>query len=377
MSTLRNRPARIQRKARAFRLSNCRQSTHTKKRIKQTQISGRENLDTFNGRPMCLSKVENITVRVILCLSAFMLTACTDGRHLSFLDPQGPIAAIQRRHFFDMLGLLGVFVALPIFILIPWFVWRYRYRAQKSEYKPDWQFSGWLDVVSWSGPVVIVMLLAVLVWRSTHTLDPYKPLASNEPVLHLQVIAYDWKWLFLYPDLGIASIGRLPLPLGQPVAMEITSATVMQSLHIPALGSQIYAMGGMVTQLHLMADKPGQFLGENTMYNGDGFHSQHFTAEALPPAAFRAWVKRVQRHGVPLDAKTLKLLARPSTKRQFMAALGQSPENVDSVYFNHVSRDIFHSIVKETVDGTVSVPQTNGRIESSRTAAMSKNLSPS
>jgi cytochrome o ubiquinol oxidase subunit 2 len=174
-------------------------------------------------------------------VSALMIAGCSGDTHLSFLDPQGPVASGQRWHFVEALAVLVVFVAIPVFVLTPWFLWRYRYGAKSSRYTPKWNFYGPLEIASWAGPVVIVVLLAIIVWRDTHALDPYKPLASDQPALRVQVIGYDWKWLFIYPDQGIATIGVFALPVGRPVAMQLTSATVMQSLHIPALGSQIYA----------------------------------------------------------------------------------------------------------------------------------------
>ncbi|WP_176343090.1 cytochrome ubiquinol oxidase subunit II [Paraburkholderia bryophila] len=279
------------------------------------------------------------------------LSACAGNSHLSFLSPQGPVAATQRAHFVEMVSLLAIFVALPIFLLVPWIAWRYRYGAKSSRYAPRWGYSNVLEIAAWSGPVVIVVLLAVLVWRSTHALDPYRPIVSNAPPLRVLVIGYDWKWLFIYPDQGVASIGLLPLPVGRPVAMQLTSATVMQSLQIPALGGQIYAMGGMVTQLHLQADAPGRFMGENTMYNGDGFHQQRFTAVAMTPEAFDDWVKHSRSDGLTLDARTLKLIAQRTTPAQLMKALGQNA-GVGNISFSRATYDIFSRIVMATMAGT-------------------------
>lgn len=310
-------------------------------------------------------KVMAVARCVFLLTTVFTLSSCSGDTHLSFLDPQGPIALMQRTHFLEMVALLAIFVALPIFVLIPWFAWRYRYGAKSSQYTPKWAFSRTLEIAAWSGPAVIVAFLAVLVWRSTHALDPYKPLASNMPALRVLVVGYDWKWLFIYPDQGVASIGVLPLPAGQPVAMQLTSATVMQSLQIPALGSQIYAMGGMVTQLHLQADRPGRFMGENTMYNGDGFHQQRFTAVAMTPDAFNDWVKQTRARGMPLDATTLKLISERTTRAQLTAALGQSQARDGGIYFNHATSDVFSNVVMATMNGTAAEPQTTDRVATS------------
>ena len=142
-----------------------------------------------------------------LCVLVLMLAACGGNTHLTFLNPQGPVADAQRWHFFEVLGIMTVLVAGPIFLLLPLFAWRYRYGTKHPRYTPKWEFSRALEIAAWGGPIVIVALLAVFVWRNTHALDPYKPLASDQPQLRVQVIGYDWKWLFIYPDEGIASIG--------------------------------------------------------------------------------------------------------------------------------------------------------------------------
>jgi cytochrome o ubiquinol oxidase subunit 2 len=254
---------------------------------------------------------------------------------------------------------LGIFVALPVFLVTPWFAWRYRYSAS-PRHEPKWRFYAPLDIACWAGPIVIVALLGALVWGSTHALDPYKPLSSNQPPLRVQVIGYDWKWLFIYPDDGVASIGELAMPVGRPVAMQLTSATVMQSLQIPALGSQIYAMGGMVTQLHLEAGEPGRFMGENTMYNGEGFHQQKFTAVAMTPDAFQAWVRQVRASGVPLNAATLNAISQRATRAQLIAALGNARSSDGNVYFTGTTPALFPAVVKAIMDGTAVKPEAIG-----------------
>ncbi|MEO6148445.1 MAG: hypothetical protein ABIT70_15650 [Sulfuriferula sp.] len=285
-----------------------------------------------------------------------MLSACTGSTHLSFLDPQGPVADAQRWHFYWVLGIMAVLVAGPIFLLLPFLVWRYRYGNKAPRYTPRWEYSKLLEIMSWGGPIVIVIVLAFFVWRETHKLDPYKPLASDLAPLQVEVIGYDWKWLFIYPDLGIASIGTLALPTGRPVSLHMTSATVMQSFFIPALGSQIYAMGGMVSQLNLEASKPGKSLGENTMYNGDGFHQQKFTALAMNPADFKAWVGKVHAIGLPLNTQTLQIIARRSTHSDLIAALPGAQSMDGNVYFTGVSRSLFPDVVMATMDGKSTLP---------------------
>ena len=290
------------------------------------------------------------------CVMLMMLTACAGSTHLSFLDSQGPVADAQRSHFYWVLGIMAVLVAGPIFVLLPLIVWRYRYGNKTSRYTPRWEYSSLVEIMSWAGPIVIVLVLAFFVWRDAQRLDPYKPLPSEQAPLQVEVIGYDWKWLFIYPDQGIASIGTLALPTGRSVSLHMTSATVMQSFFIPALGSQIYAMGGMVTQLNLQASRPGASLGENTMYNGDGFHQQKFTARAMSPADFEAWLGKVRATGMPLDAKRLQLIAQRSTRSDLIAALAGAGSMDGDVYFTGVSRSLFPAVVMATMDGKPRLP---------------------
>jgi cytochrome o ubiquinol oxidase subunit 2 len=304
------------------------------------------------------ARVEPVPARraSLACVAALLLAGCSGDTHLSFLDPQGPVASAQRWHFAEALAVLVVFVAIPVFVITPWILWRYRYGAKSSRYTPKWNFYGPLEIASWAGPVVIVVLLAIIVWRDTHALDPYKPLASNQPALRVQVIGYDWKWLFIYPDQGIASIGVFALPAGRPVAMQLTSATVMQSLHIPALGSQIYAMGGMVTQLHLQADRPGRSLGENNMYNGNGFYQQRFTAVAMTPEGFDAWASEVRSSGIALNEQILKVISQRNTRAELNAALSQPRSPDGNVYFSGATAALFPAVVMATMGGTMVAP---------------------
>ncbi len=295
-----------------------------------------------------------------LCSLVLMLAACSGNTHLTFLNPQGPVADAQRWHFYEVLGIMTVLVAGPIFLLMPFILWRYRYGNTASRYTPKWEFSRLWEITAWGGPVVIVMLLATLVWRDTHALDPYRKLTSNQPPLRVQVIGYDWKWLFIYPDQGVASIGVLAMPAGRPVAMQITSATVMQSLFIPALGSQIYAMGGMVTRLNLEAAKPGRFMGENTMYNGDGFHQQKFIAVGMTQADFVAWVQKVRKTGVKLDARTLQVISQRTTRSALIDALPGTGLRDGNLYFTGATSALFPAVVIATMDGTALPAQAFG-----------------
>lgn len=290
---------------------------------------------------------------VAIVIFPLLLGACTGNEHMSFLDPQGPVAQAQMKHFYLVLGIMAVFVAGPIFLVLPLLLWRYRYGNTASRYTPRWRDNGAIVLMTWGGPILIVCALGYFVWRDSHRLDPYKPLASSQPALQVQVIGYDWKWLFIYPDQRIATIGTFVMPVGRPVTLHLTSATVMQSFFIPALGSQIYAMGGMVTQLNLEARHEGRFLGENTMYNGNGFHFEKFVAVAMPPTAFAAWVREVRTGGMPLNPSILKMLAESNTREQLIKQLPREAAHGTDVYLTGVTASLFPRVVKAMRAGTM------------------------
>ena len=279
-----------------------------------------------------------------------------DGPHLSFLDPRGPVAAAQRTHFLEVIGLLAI-VVVPVLVLVPLFAWRYRYSNERAEYRPNWEFSKGLEVLIWGVPVLIVAGLATFLIRSTTSLDPYEPLAAGDlpsadaasasgpPPLSVQVVGTDWKWLFVYPEEGIATIGELAFPTDRQMALEITSLTTVQSFFVPALGSQIYAMGGMANRLHLAADAPGEFLGENTQYNGRGFAEQKFVARALEPDDFEAWVATVRDTGIALDGRALGVVTGRSTAEEARAALPGAGDVPGTLYFDAVPEALFERLM--------------------------------
>ena len=236
-------------------------------------------------------------------------------------------------------------VVAPVLIVTPWFAWRYRYGGS-ARYTPKWSFSWPLEIAIWGIPFAIVIVLAVWLWQNAHALDPYRPLPSAEPPLRVQVVGYDWKWLFIYPDLGIASMGELAFPAGRPLSLQLTSGTVVESLIIPALGSQIYAMPGRITRLHLEASKPGFFQGQNQQFNGDGYFEQHFLARALTPAAFKEWVGRVRSKGSPLSASAYRTIAQRTTLVVTRKALHVAHGTRGAVYFSTVPGGLFDRIVR-------------------------------
>ena len=281
----------------------------------------------------------------VLLLSATVLAGCS-STNSTFLDPHGPVAASQRHLFFEIIGWMMI-VVVPVFVLVPLFAWRYRRKNTASQYRPDWTFSTPLEFVVWGVPVAIVAILAVVILSKETQLDPYAAIPSQEPPLEVQVVGLDWKWLFIYPDQQIATVGNLGLPSDRPVHFRLTSDSVMHSFFIPALGSQIYAMAGMVTKLNLKADRLGQLIGRNTQFNGTGFQNQHFSVAVLAPQDFSAWVKTVRTRGKPLDAATYRVLSRRSTAAQAKAQLGmtQDPAAKSVLYFSSVEPNLFTDIV--------------------------------
>ena len=278
---------------------------------------------------------------VALLFASVQMASASD----SFMDPQGPIAAIQKKHLLRATVLIMIAV-VPVLVLVPLIALRYRRRkGGDAAYRPDWDFSAKLEFMMWGVPVVIVAILSFYLWKATHRLDPYSASFGEEPALRVQVVGLDWKWLFIYPDLGIASVGELGIPIKQQVALTLTTDTVMQSFMIPALAGQIYAMPGMTTQLHLVADRPEQMQGENTQYNGRGFTKQKFETLAMQPDDFNTWVQKVQENGVLLDPPTYQTLAMRTDRDEVQAALGTSQMPDNALYFKLDDGDLFHTIL--------------------------------
>lgn len=260
---------------------------------------------TSSRRPWCRKAVRAGALGALV-----VLAGCGSG--ISFLDPHGPVAATQRDLFFQVTAWMMI-VVLPAIVLVPIVAWRYRRRATRSAYQPGWHFSWPLEILVWGVPVVVVVILAALIVGKARSLDPYAAIPSAQPPLEVEVVGLDYKWLFVYPQENVASVGVLALPVDRPVRFRLTSDTVMQSFMIPALGSQIYAMAGMVTELNLLADRPGVLMGQNTQFNGFGFQAQKFQALAMPPADFAGWIAQAKAGDRPLDVATYGLVSRKGT----------------------------------------------------------------
>jgi cytochrome o ubiquinol oxidase subunit 2 len=231
---------------------------------------------------------------------------------LGVMNHAGPVAESQWR-LYVVVGIVLVFVAGPVLLLTPLIAWRYRLSNTKSTFRPKWDFSWPLEGLIWIPPTGIVIGLAFVLWRYTHQLDPYRALPSGQPALEVQAVALDWKWMFIYPGDRLVTVNQLVIPVGRAVHISLTSGTVMQSLLIPQLAGQIYAMAGMTTQLNLAASRPGVFRGENTQFNGKGFQDETFDVVALPGDRYRRWLARASVAGPQLDGAALAgVLARSS-----------------------------------------------------------------
>jgi cytochrome o ubiquinol oxidase subunit 2 len=253
------------------------------------------------------------------------------------LDPQGPIASQELLLMINSTAIMLV-VVVPVIVATLAFAWWYRSSNAQATRSADESFEGRMEFVVWSIPALIVILLAGVIWLGSHLLDPKAPIPANAEPLHVDVVALDWKWLFVYPDQGVAAVNQLVIPVGTPVQFRLTSATVMNSFFIPQLGSQIYTMGGMTTRLNLLADNSGEYPGFSAMFSGDGFSEMRFVAKAIPAADFDAWLSQVRGTGSALDEAAYGELAKPSTA-------------VPPATYRSVMPNLFDHILDLTVSG--------------------------
>jgi cytochrome o ubiquinol oxidase subunit 2 len=266
-------------------------------------------------------------VRIAVGAALALLVGGCD--RLVVLNPKGPVASAERGLMIDAFTVMMI-VVVPVIVMALLFAVRYR-SGHKRPYDPDWDYSPKIDAIVWLIPALIVIAVAVLVWRSTHKLDPYRAIASDKPPLEVQVVAQDWKWLFIYPEQGVASVNQLAIPVGRPVSLRITSDTVMNSFYVPSLAGQIYAMAGMQSRLQLQADVAGKFTGRNSQYSGGGFSDQFFEVVAMSPADFDAWVAKAKQAPGKLDAPAYAKLAERSRLHPVTYYSGVEPRLFDSL----------------------------------------------
>ncbi|WP_132251057.1 ubiquinol oxidase subunit II [Methylobacterium segetis] len=272
-------------------------------------------------------------LRQLRALALVPLLGLLAGCNMVVMQPSGDIAVRQRDLVIASTGLM-LLIILPVIALTLFFAWRYRASNTQATYDPDWHHSTQLEVVIWAAPLVIIIALGALTWISTHTLDPYRPLsrldasrplpADVKPVT-VEVVALDWKWLFFYPDQGIATVNELAAPVDVPINFKITSASIMNSFYIPALAGQIYAMAGMETKLHAVINKAGTYEGFSANYSGSGFSRMNFKFHGLDKDGFDQWVAKVKADGKTLTREAYLKLEKPSEQEpvQYFASSDQ------------------------------------------------------
>ena len=243
--------------------------------------------------------------RLLLLAPALLLGACSGG----VLDPQGPIGAADRQIMLDALAIM-LAIVVPTLVAALAFAWWFRASNPRARRRPRFAYSGRIELLVWSVPLLTIVFLGGLIWIGSHRLDPYRPIDSPTPALEVQVVSMDWKWLFIYPRDGVASIGELVVPVGVPLHFTLTSDSVMNAFFVPQLGSMVATMNGMATQLYLQADRAGDYRGQSTQFSGDGFSDMAFVVHAVPPADFDQWKAALQRTGKVLDPAAYGALSR-------------------------------------------------------------------
>lgn len=282
--------------------------------------------------------------RAILRRFAPLLLLPLGGCDWVVMSPAGDVA-MQQRDLIVISTVLMLLIIIPVMAMTVWFAWRYREKAKAEDYDPDWDHSTSLELLIWSAPLLIIIALGAITWTSTHLLDPYRPIErvdharKIEPAakrLQVEVVAMDWKWLFIYPELGIATVNELAAPVDQPIEFKITSSTIMNSFFVPAIAGQIYAMPGMQTVLHAVANKPGNYEGFSANYSGAGFSNMRFRFHAMDNGGFDQWVAKVKASGATLDSAAYMKLEKPS-------------EKVPPMYFSGVQAKLFHDALNMCV----------------------------
>jgi cytochrome o ubiquinol oxidase subunit 2 len=249
--------------------------------------------------------VQRVGAAGAICL---LLAACNRG----ILDPVGPVGQAEKTIMINSTAIM-LAIIIPTMLATIGIAWWFRRGNTKATYMPDWEYSGAIEMVVWAIPALTIMLLGGIAWIGSHDLEPSKPLPSASPALKVDVVSLDWKWLFIYPDQGIATVNQLVVPAGTPVSFRLTSATVWNSFFVPQMGTMIYTMPRMTTRLNLQADKPGVYNGLSSHFSGDGFPGMQFEVQALPPDQFAMWAQGARGQGPSLDGRGYADLSKPSS----------------------------------------------------------------
>jgi cytochrome o ubiquinol oxidase subunit 2 len=228
------------------------------------------------------------------------------------LNPKG-LVAYKELEIITITTILMLLVVIPVFLLLAYICWKYRSSNKDAVYDPNWDHNIMAETIWWGFPLLIIFILSLITYTSSHELDPFKPLKSDVKPLRIQVVALQWKWLFIYPEEKIASLNFFQIPENRPISFELTADAPMNSFWLPQLGGQIYAMPAMRTELHLIADKPGDYRGSSANISGTGFAGMTFIARASSKEDYEAWVKKVQQSDKSLDGKEYDALVKPSS----------------------------------------------------------------
>ena len=258
------------------------------------------------------------------------LAACNRG----ILDPVGPVASAEKQILINSTAIM-LAIVIPTMLATIAFAFWFRRGNSKATYRPDWEFSGAIELVVWSVPALTIMLLGGIAWIGSHDLEPSKPLASKVPPLKVDVVSLDWKWLFIYPDQGIATVNQLVVPAGTPVSFRLTSATVWNTFFVPQMGSMIYTMPRMTTRLNLEADRPGVYPGRSAHFSGDGFPGMEFNVQAVSPQQFAAWAQSAHSSSSVLDGRAYSELSKPTSYVKPLTYSNVAPGLFDTIATGH------------------------------------------
>jgi len=264
-----------------------------------------------------------------------LLVLVTSGCNRGVLDPAGPIGAQEKQLLINSTAIM-LAIIIPTIIATIAFAWWFRAGNKKATYRPDWEYSGAIEMVVWAIPALTIMLLGGIAWIGSHDLEPSHPLKSQVRPINVEVVSLDWKWLFIYPDQGIATVNQLVVPAGVPVSYRLTSATVWNSFFVPQFGTMIYTMPRMTTRLNLQADRPGIYEGISSHFSGDGFSGMGFKVQAVPANQFAAWVSNAHGSTMKLDGRAYAELSKPSSYVKPMTYGTVVPGLYDAIVANRV-----------------------------------------
>jgi cytochrome o ubiquinol oxidase subunit 2 len=273
-----------------------------------------------------------MAARAGVLIAPCLLCACSD---MWLLAPRGPVGATERTLLIDSLAIM-LAIVVPTIVATFAFAWWFRARNAKAHYRPDWAFSGAIEIVVWAIPLLTIVLLSGVAWIGSHQLDPARPLPSKTEPLRIQVVSLDWKWLFIYPAQRVASVNELVVPAGVPLRFALTSGSVFNTFFVPQLGSMIYTMNGMTTQLNLQVDAPGTMHGMSAHFSGDGFADMHFPVRAVTGGEFDAWVHTARGGDRTLDEAAYRTLARQSSPAPRATFASIDPELFHRIAMRHV-----------------------------------------